>query len=198
MELTQYIDWSERTEKKFPDGAHLPQAKMELLHAALGVAGEAAELIAALDDPRGVDWINVAEEIGDYVWFLAMLTRHLDLRVDEAELATEALSPARASSPPHMALAKALTRHAGEIVDTIKRWVIYQAELDRQRLEAEVLEAWYMATSAATVAGWSLDSITDTNIAKLWEKRYPDGYNDVQANLRDLRSERDTLESSLR
>lgn len=58
---------------------HLSQKQMELLHAAIGIVTEAEELFSAVFDhiDRGteLDETNLFEEIGDSLWYQAMVLR---------------------------------------------------------------------------------------------------------------------------
>lgn len=58
-----------RCEKKSQPGEERPfSVNFRLLHAALGIAGEAAELLEA----RSSDVVNIGEELGDAAWYLAL------------------------------------------------------------------------------------------------------------------------------
>lgn len=79
MNFEKYIDLSEVTEAKFPDGLQLTSAQAETMHMMLGVSTEAGELLDALKKHliygKEMDWVNVQEEIGDLFWYIAGLLR---------------------------------------------------------------------------------------------------------------------------
>ena len=81
MNWSDYEKVSERTEKKFPDGKELDTMQMELLHAAIGISTEAGEILDAFKKHliygKDLDLINVAEELGDVTWYMAIITRYL-------------------------------------------------------------------------------------------------------------------------
>lgn len=81
MNWQQYEKDSERTEKKFPDGASLNQEQMELLHAAIGISTESGEILDAFKKHliygKELDLINISEEIGDVMWYVAIISRYL-------------------------------------------------------------------------------------------------------------------------
>ena len=64
---------------------------------------------------------------------------------------------------------------AGEVADIVKKHLYQGHPLDHEKLLEEVGDvAWYLAL-AATVAGVTLESVLEANIAKL-TGRYPDGF----------------------
>lgn len=72
---------------------------------------------------------------------------------------------------------------SGEIVDAVKKHVIYNKPLDIANMREEIGDImWYIALACRRL-GFDLDEILDENIAKL-QKRYPEKYTDVHASLR--------------
>lgn len=72
---------------------------------------------------------------------------------------------------------------AGEIVDAVKKSVIYGKELDVANMREEIGDImWYIALACRTL-DFDLDELLDENIAKL-AKRYPEKYTDEHATLR--------------
>lgn len=70
---------------------------------------------------------------------------------------------------------------AGEVADVIKKYLHQGHPLDHEKLLEEVGDvAWYLAL-AATMAGVTLESVLEANIAKL-TGRYPDGF-EVQRSI---------------
>lgn len=69
-----------------------------------------------------------------------------------------------------------LCGEAGEAADIIKKFLHHGVPLDEEGLHKELGDTlWYLA-HACNVLGWSLESIAESNLAKL-RKRYPDGFN---------------------
>jgi NTP pyrophosphatase (non-canonical NTP hydrolase) len=60
---------------------------MNLLHAAMGISTESGELLDAFKRKlfygKPLDVVNVKEEIGDIMWYIAILMRELDLDFEE-------------------------------------------------------------------------------------------------------------------
>lgn len=63
----------------------------ELLHLVLGLVGESGEIAEKLkkwirdheSDERKIDRQDIAEELGDVLWYLAVLADYLDLDLDD-------------------------------------------------------------------------------------------------------------------
>ena len=72
---------------------------------------------------------------------------------------------------------------AGELLDTIKKHWIYDAELDRENILEECGDLLFYVTACLIHSGFSLEEAMLHNIAKL-KKRYPEGYTDQAARER--------------
>lgn len=81
MDNQEYLELSEVTERKFPDGLTLNQSSAETLHAVMGLVTESGELMDAVKKHiiygAELDMVNVKEELGDLFWYVAMLIREL-------------------------------------------------------------------------------------------------------------------------
>lgn len=81
MTLSEYQDAALRTAPRDVTPYH------DLLHGALGVATEAGELLDVLKKNhaygRGLDHANIREEIGDVLWYLALLARATGTNLDQ-------------------------------------------------------------------------------------------------------------------
>lgn len=80
MDIKTYTKESERT---LIDKGH----DLNLLHAAMGISTESGELMDAFKRKifygKDLDVVNVKEEIGDLMWYVAILLRELDLDFEE-------------------------------------------------------------------------------------------------------------------
>lgn len=69
--------YSKFVESRFAEGRRLSEDEAELLHAALGVSGEAGELVDAIKKSvfyeRPLDVDNVIEECGDILFYIQAL-----------------------------------------------------------------------------------------------------------------------------
>lgn len=112
----QYEVDSNRTEKKFPDGKVLSQYEMELLHAVIGISTESGELLDAFKKHliygKELDLVNVAEEIGDLMWYVSIVTRYLNSLEDISlqDILNKNISKLKARYPEKFTEEKALNR----------------------------------------------------------------------------------------
>lgn len=71
MKIKQYLENAERTRSK------LDNQQLDNIHMALGLVTEAGELADVfkknLAYNKNIDWVNVQEEIGDLLWYVAGL-----------------------------------------------------------------------------------------------------------------------------
>src|SRR5437764_1204166 len=74
-----YLELTARTCKQFPIGMALTELQSDLLHAILGISGEAGELVDAFKKEliygKTLDIENLKEEAGDILWYMALLLR---------------------------------------------------------------------------------------------------------------------------
>ena len=105
MDLPTYLKASERT---LIDKGH----DLNLLHAAMGISTEAGELMDAFKRKifygKELDVVNVKEEVGDLMWYVAILLRELDL--DFHELLQLNIDKLRARFPDKFTETDALQR----------------------------------------------------------------------------------------
>ena len=73
-----------------------------------------------------------------------------------------------------------ISGEAGELVDAVKRTVVYHEPLDRQNLKEELGDLLYYVGLLMSDNDWTLDEVLRENMGKL-QKRYPDGYNNADA-----------------
>lgn len=77
MKSEEYIDACKRTEANPYGSAELSWDEMRIAHAILGLSDEAGELAKALKArmfyDRDFDEVNLVEEAGDAMWYLAIL-----------------------------------------------------------------------------------------------------------------------------
>lgn len=72
---------------------------------------------------------------------------------------------------------------AGELLDAVKKHILYGKELDKANILEEIGDlAWYMAIALESV-GSSFEEVMQLNHDKL-EKRYPGGFTEALAQLR--------------
>lgn len=114
--------------------ATLTPEKVNMLHAAVGIAGEAGELLERMIIVqrrteigwRAEDRENVLEELGD----LEFYTEQLWQAVRPKSTVTR-ITPANLASTMTV---EDVVVHATEILDTVKKHVVYNQDLDRNKI----------------------------------------------------------------
>jgi NTP pyrophosphatase (non-canonical NTP hydrolase) len=86
-----------------------------------------------------------------------------------------------------------MVTEAGEMMDAIKRFLIYGKPIDRVNLKEENGDLFWYQALLARAAGFTFEEAMSTNIAKL-EKRFPDKFSSERALNRNLDAEREALE----
>lgn len=81
MNTNEYLVASARTVKHFDEGKLLDRETIDLLHAAIGMVTESGEFIDALKKnifyDKPLDIVNLKEELGDLLWYVALAIRIL-------------------------------------------------------------------------------------------------------------------------
>lgn len=175
MRLNDYVELALRTAalpstsvslvegpgKPCPKVTLLPEAKVQLIHGALGISSEVSELLVASDR------INELEELGDICWYAALILHYTGQNTDKVWTRVQQ----RASYEPTDTPVSDLQLHAGDICDAVKRIVFYGQDCYEQ------LELGIIATLAAVLIRSrqlesNIERVFTSNIAKLLA-RYP-------------------------
>jgi NTP pyrophosphatase (non-canonical NTP hydrolase) len=214
MTPNEYQQLALRTENT-PDfmGGGEKKSLERSLHGAIGLCtevGELSEVIGAAFDGGSfeeVDGINLVEEVGDVLWYLAILldahgiemndyTADLLAKpegVDPSDVCVDGSEAIEDGDDAVIAILR-MTACAGQIQDVLKRHLMYRKDLDREKLLVEI-QAF---VEALTFFSWSVNTsfpvAAERNIAKL-SARYPDKYTDEAAINRNIEAERKALES---
>ncbi|MFA5123010.1 hypothetical protein [Zavarzinia sp.] len=148
--------------------------------AALGLAGEAAELHEAVDDR---DLAQVRKEAGDLAWYMALALREISMpwpgpAESESGLDDGAADRARnvgQFDAMRLHFARSLMISAGEICEVVKKHVAQGHPLDRgvlcNRL-TDLLHDWMTVLGQHDIAP---SACLEANVAKL-AARYPEGF----------------------
>lgn len=161
------------------------------LHAVMGLATEVGELLQAYNDTKKMgkmDRVNVAEEIGDCFWYMAIFIDAWGFDVsgfsDRASLDTKGRVGRMLR---HMSV------DASILMDECKRALFYGKDFNCDRLVSTFSSLYTRLMLLCRYFNHDPNSVRETNIAKL-SARYPDKFNNVDAVNRDLESERKVLE----
>lgn len=152
-------------------GAISHKSATRLLHAALGICTEVAEYLNNDGSDR-----NVAEELGDVAWYLAIIENEFSI-------------PALGDLGFGVNFKFEIHFWLGEIQDIIKRHVFYGTAIDLNRLYTSYHGVQHWLDQQAYYCGIDFPQLLAANIVKL-EKRYPDlCFNEEHAVKRDVENE---------
>ncbi len=124
------------------------------------------------------------------------LALRTEMSFQQYELVAERLKDRRVARLLHAAMG--LVTEAGELMDTLKKHLIYGKEIDWVNVQEELGDSqWYTGLAVDVVGeilpGATWEGIWENNIAKL-KKRYGDKFTESAALNRDLEGERAVLE----
>jgi len=133
----------------------------------MGMAGEAGE-VAELDKDMHSKRV---EEIGDCMWYVAVLSREIGSDLEDVFKKSEKLGPVpnQASNTTEAQL----MIWAAKLVDVIKKTVFYGKTIGLGKIEEYLVKYVYALTSLAEGESKTLLEIGTLNIRKL-AARYPD------------------------
>ena len=161
--------------------ASLTPEKCNALHMAVGIAGEGSEMLGCFlaEGLSMFDRVNAVEEFGDMEFYLRGLVAELDMTVCWPELTNP-------SPESFLRLAAIVSVQAGNVLDAIKKWVVY----DKSRIDVDMATPINnLIMSLATLyltADITREEAKDENISKLLtseKARYKLGtYTDQQAS----------------
>ena len=132
-----------------------------LLHSALGMVTEIAELAGAPDEA------NAHEEMGDVMWYVAVGCDHFGVTLKEA------IEAAPESDRDGLSI-------MGDYVNHVKRQVFYGKPVPSSQMVALLGEMAVGIQEAAEDFGFDFEEILEENIAKL-RKRFPEKFTQDRA-----------------
>lgn len=164
--------------------ASLTPTDADLWHAATGVAGEACEIALAFrncyEDGK-LDNENLIEELGDMEFYLQQLRSNLGISREET-LGKHFEGIAPSSEPLYMGIGIAIA--GGDILDFIKKIVVYQKMFDRPALVKLLAD---FETRLLFIRAWACvdhETVLAANIAKLSVRYAGITYSDDAAQAR--------------
>lgn len=169
--------------RKSQQGGILGTIQARLLHSALGMSTEIGELLAGIAQD---DKVNIAEELGDIMWYWAVGMDALDLH----EL--PATSPLRGLDLAVVKTGAPLVQAICVWADLVRRHVIHGKDLRVEDAGHALLDV-YRQASLVAIGGGDIYSVMEANINKL-RIRFPEKYDAERFGNRDLEAERASLE----
>jgi len=168
---------------------YLPSKRKSIdtqLHCAMGLVTEYSELANGWYSSV-VDDINMAEEIGDMYWYLGILCNELKLDMEE-------MDEAKYEKKTPGTFVYRIGIISGMILDFYKKYCYYDKELDMDKLKDCLKDMFQSISNFCKERKYDMGEIRNKNIAKLKE-RYPDKFDKEKAVKRNLKKERNILES---
>lgn len=156
---------------------------VRLLHSALGMSTEISELVGAL---RKGDPVNIVEELGDVMWYWAVGMDALGLTTLQPLRSMLQIQDYRDGMP----LVDAICAWA----DLVRRHVVHGKPLAINAGEV-LLDVYRNVGLLALAHGADMRVVMEKNIAKL-RVRFPEKYDGVRFENRDLEAERVALAAS--
>lgn len=153
-----------------------------ILHAVIGVNTEVGELLLATNE---TNWI---EEIGDVLWYIAVLADEIEASFDELNLLGQ-MEEADVSMV-------SLFSYANSALDLIKRGLFYGVELDQLGLARCIGVVLHLLKTMLEQEELTLEMAMDANIAKL-TRRYGDKFTTEAAVHRDVEAEIEELKRQI-
>jgi NTP pyrophosphatase (non-canonical NTP hydrolase) len=152
--------------------------KLNMLHCIIGIDTEVDEFEQAIDLN---DKVNAAEELGDMLWYMANYENLMDYPMENLQ-----------SKIPEFPYE--IQSFSSKLKDYFKKKVFYNSDKYDQDIR-KVYEMLKVAViDTAQEMEIDLNAIMSKIIAKL-KKRYPEKFNTNDADNRDLKAERQILES---
>lgn len=170
------------SEKTLSTEFHYQKQDELLLHAVMGVITELEEL---------TDWndeVNKKEEVADCFWYLAIIDRELDLNMD-----LSVSFPIENYDNNQLFLL--LYSKSSLLLDMLKKRLFYNKEINTQTFSTISLELFSILISFCKRHDIDVETILDTNIAKL-KARYGDKFSSERAINRNLDIERNILSNN--
>lgn len=165
--------------------SELTTTMTDMLHCAIGVSTEAAELLEAY---RKQDLVNISEEIADQMWYVSNLCNFTKINMHDSFVLTKKYL----YEEPEYYLDKAI-KLSGYLLDMFKKVIFYNKELDLVKLYILLYDITQNLYDICQVKGTTFNLALYNNISKL-RIRFPDKFTDELAENRDLESERKELE----
>jgi len=190
MNLEEYIDGAKRTESSLmPLADNVVELGLtnRMYHGIVGLCTELGEIVEAYEKAE-VDFVNVAEEIGDAYWYTAVLFDELNIHnVDDVEILSTDMNT----------LPLFLVAMGADILDKTKKTMFYGKEYSTELLKEQII-TFYIALNMCvnglkSKLNVTKEKIWEININKL-KIRYPEKFNLNDAEVRDLKTERIALE----
>lgn len=138
--------------------------QQHLFHAIMGMAGEAAEIMAVKFGTQSKEELD--KELGDWLWYAEMGLQAIGSSLEEIE-------NMRWENTPHIAI------NSGANIEILKKWLFYGKEIDHREIKENILKGYtWVRRMCGTEAEFV--SVLAKNILKL-RKRFPEKFTEADA-----------------
>lgn len=165
----------------------------ECLHGAIGIMTEAVELKEALMSPH-FDKVNIIEEIGDALWYLALCSRYFNfpLQREFSASADLGISNGKNLHSRLVDLLDDLLINAGALLDFVKKSLFYNKPTSYADISEKLSACAILLTLMSNTLEIDVYQVMQINIDKL-KKRFPEKFTNDLAQVRDSNKERLSL-----
>lgn len=190
MKLVEYVPLALRTEKP------LPTASLRMEHACMGLITEVGEFVTEIKRTEiykkeldGERKGHICEEIGDVLWYVAILLDTIQADVlfvqETLQNYSMGIKPEDNSEDKLSAMALVSGEHVGRICHLVMACEMKESltQEDQGYILASVSVLLEVCRVLAEHCGSTLEACMDANIAKL-RVRYPDAYSNEAAEAR--------------
>lgn len=163
----------------------------KLLHAVIGSLTEVEEILDNYKDGELVTDINdqgsLGEEVADAAWYVSILFRELDIKVDDIQFSDNI------EEKPFNTLLSFL-KVSLKFLDLLKKKIYYGKEINKETMIEISVKMYSLLLNYSKANGANFEEILDKNIAKL-KARYGEKFSSEKAINRDLNLEKTILEN---
>ena len=164
MNLQQYTPLAIKTCKPLSYDLHM-------MHMIAGIAGETFEYEELVSDAYIInDDESVKKEMGDICWYLAGLCFQ---PIGDDNMFIQVIHP-------QLQEGEGINTDIGNIIETIKKHVIYEKDLPLDQLESLINKGFSYIKNECETFNFDFQEVLDININKL-KTRYPDAYSNESA-----------------
>lgn len=163
-----------------------------LLHMAVGISGEAAELMDAYatstEFNKPLDIVNILEELGDLEFYIEGFRQGLE--IDRVAVRANEGEPYQSNHTHENAwMCVILNIAAGELLDLTKKMVIYKKTIEITEFTRILGKIDRILGHIRTCHDFTLSDVLDANIAKLGKRYEGFKYSDSAAQTRADKAE---------
>lgn len=180
MNWNQYLELSEKTlSREF----HTDEKVEVLLHSVMGILTELDELLENYD--KEFDGVNALEEIGDVLWYCAILGREWEIDFPTLQVKEKAKDPQK--------IIINLVKTTCKLLDILKKKIYYNKPINEEIFVSLVKIIMLNVADYMSYYDIDVEKSFEVNINKL-KARYGEKFSSENAINRNLEVEREILE----